>query len=103
MNRFGLPFLGYGMGLRSRHFSHILEHAPDVGWFEIISENYMDLDGDGLETLERIRERYPIALHGVSLSIGTIDPLRSDYLTRLKAFAERLKAPFVSDHLCWTG
>jgi uncharacterized protein (UPF0276 family) len=103
MNRFGLPFLGYGMGLRSCHFSHILERAPSVGWFEVISENYMDLGGNGLAEIERIRESYPIVLHGVSLSIGTIDPLRSGYLRRLKALAERIKAPWLSDHLCWTG
>jgi uncharacterized protein (UPF0276 family) len=102
-NRFELPDLGIGVGLRPVHYDHILSTWPAVDWFEIISENYMVQGGRPREALERVRERYPIAMHGVSLSIGSTDPLDMDYLTRLRALADRVDAPWVSDHLCWTG
>ncbi len=102
-NRFGLPNLGIGLGLRTVHYGHILENAPDVGWFEIISENYMQTAGKPLWFLDRVAERYPIVMHGVSLSIGSSDPLNWDYLRELKALRDRVGARWVSDHLCWTG
>ena len=102
-NRFGFPDLGIGVGLRTVHYGHLLEHWPDVGWFEIISENYMQTAGRPLYFLDRIAERYPIVMHGVSMSIGSTDPLDLSYLAELKALRERTAALWVSDHLCWTG
>lgn len=101
--RFALPDLGLGVGLRSLHFSYILENHPDVDWFEIISENFMDSGGRPRYVLDQIAERYPIVMHGVSLSIGSSDPLDFDYLRKLKQLADDIPAVWVSDHLCWTG
>ena len=103
MNRFRLPDLGIGVGLRTVHFGHVLSQQPAVDWFEIISENFMDTGGRPLEVLDRVAERYPIAMHGVSLSIGSTDPLNFDYLAKLKSLARRTGARWVSDHVCWTG
>lgn len=103
MNRFSLPNLGIGLGLRTTHYRHIVEHRPAVDWFEILSENYMQTSGRPLHFLDRIAEAYPIAMHGVSLSIGSTDPLDWDYLRELKALRDRSRALWVSDHLCWTG
>ena len=101
--RFGLPHLGYGIGLRTPHYAHVLEQEPALDWFEILSENYMHTGGRPLATLDRIAERYPIAMHGVSMSIGSTDPLDFDYLRELKALAERTRAAWLGDHVCWTG
>jgi len=98
-----LPFLGFGVGLRPKHYPEILDIWPAVDWFEIISENFMVPGGRPLRVLERIRERYPIVLHGVSLSIGSTDPLPFDYLRRLQELARRVEPAWISDHLCWTG
>jgi len=97
------PFLGYGVGLRTKHYSTILDTAPAVDWFEVISENFMVPGGRPLFILEQIRARYPIVLHGVSLSIGSTDPLNLDYLRRLKELARRFQPAWISDHLCWSG
>ena len=102
-NRWGLPDLGIGVGLRTVHFGHILARQPDVDWFEILSENFLDTGGRPLYVLDRVCARYPVALHGVSLSIGSTDPLNLEYLRKLKALATRTRAHWVSDHLCWTG
>jgi len=102
-NRFGLPDLGVGLGLRSVHYTHIVEAQPEVDWFEILSENYMQTAGRPLEWLDAIAARYPVVMHGVSLSIGSTDPLDRAYLTELRALRDRTKARWVSDHLCWTG
>jgi uncharacterized protein (UPF0276 family) len=102
-NRFGLPHLGIGIGLRSVHYQHVLEAEPAIDWFEIISDNYMQTAGRPLHILDQISERYPIAMHGVSLSIGSTDPLDLDYVRGLRALRERCHARWVSDHLCWTG
>ena len=88
--RLGHPNLGLGLGLRTSHFRHILEHQPSVDWFEIISENFMDSHGRPRYVLEQIAERYPIVMHGVSMSIGSTDPLDMLYLKRLKS-CERVK------------
>src|SRR5262245_38712061 len=101
--RLGYPHLGLGVGLRTVHFDHILENRPKVDWFEIISENFMDSQGRPRHVLRQIAERYPIVMHGVSLSIGSADPLDFDYLKKLKQLAAETKAAWVSDHLCWTG
>jgi len=102
-NRWGFPDLGVGVGLRSVHFGHILTQWPEVDWFEVLSENYLDTGGRPLHVLERVAERYPVVLHGVSLGIGNSDPLDREYLRKLKALAARVGAHWVSDHLCWTG
>ncbi len=102
-NRWGLPDLGLGIGLRSVHYPHILENWPAIDWFEIISENYMETEGRPLYILDQVAERYPIAMHGVSLSIGSTDPLDWDYLGKLKKLAKRINAKWLGDHLCWTG
>ena len=94
---------GFGLGLRPRHYGAILRTNPRVDWFEALTENYMVPGGRPLHFLDRIRERYPIALHGVSLSIGGTDVLNRDYLGRLKALALRVEPAWISDHLCWTG
>jgi uncharacterized protein (UPF0276 family) len=102
-NCFNLPNLGLGLGLRTVHYAHILEHRPKVAWFEILSENYMQTEGKPLYFLDAIAEQYPIVMHGVSLSIGSTDPLDRTYLTELRALRDRTRARWVSDHLCFTG
>jgi hypothetical protein len=98
-----VPHLGFGVGLRSVHFSHLLRHWPAVDWFEIISENFLDSQGRPRYVLEQVAERYPIVMHGVSLSIGSTDPLDFGYLAKLKQLATATRARWISDHLCWTG
>jgi uncharacterized protein (UPF0276 family) len=102
-NRWGFPDLGMGVGLRTVHYPHILEKRPNVDFFEVLSENYMDTGGRPAWVLDQVAEAYPVVLHGVSLSIGSTDPLDREHLTKLKALADRTKALWVSDHLCWTG
>lgn len=97
------PFLGYGLGLRREHYDDVLDSKPDVDWFEVISENYMVEGGKPLHYLNRIRELYPIVMHGVSLSIGSIEPLDYNYLKKLKALMGWVEPMWFSDHLCWTG
>lgn len=97
------PHLGFGLGLRIPHYAHIFEHSPQVDWFEIISENFMDTDGKAKRNLARIRERYPVVMHGIALSIGTVDPLHSEYLQKLKQLIDCVNPAWISDHLCWTG
>lgn len=103
MNRLNIPNLGIGVGLRSEHFQYVLDHWPPVDWFEIISENFMDSWGWPRYVLDRIAERYPVVMHGVSMSIGSSDALDFDYLKKLKRLAKETGAVWVSDHLCWTG
>jgi uncharacterized protein (UPF0276 family) len=98
-----LPRLGLGLGLRNQHFEEILSRHPAVDWFEAISENFMDSGGRPRAVIRAIAERYPVALHGVSLSIGSTDPLNMDYLARLKRLADEIRPAWISDHLCWTG
>ncbi len=97
------PFLGHGVGLRRDHFERVLSAPTSVDWFEALSENFMVEGGRPLDVLTRLRQRYPIVLHGVSLSIGSVDPLDEAYLDRLDALATRYEPAWVSDHLCWTG
>lgn len=96
-------FLGFGLGLRTQHYSYVETHRPKVDWFEIISENYMIDGGRPLTHLDRIRADYPIVMHGVSMSLGSADPLNRDYFKRLKTLMARVEPEWVSDHLCWTG
>jgi uncharacterized protein (UPF0276 family) len=102
-DRFGLPDLGVGVGLRTVHFGHVLSKEPDVDFFEAITENFLDTGGRPRHVLDRVAERYPVVLHGVSMSIGGADPLDLAYLRKVKSLAARVKARWVSDHLCFTG
>jgi len=95
--------LGFGLGLRTVHYEDILATRPHVDWFEALSENYMVPGGKPLYYLDRIRADYPIVMHGVSMSIGSSDPLDLEYLKQLKALADRVEPVWMSDHLCWTG
>jgi uncharacterized protein (UPF0276 family) len=97
------PYLGFGLGLRAQHYHDILASEPEIDWFEIISENYMIPGGQPLRMLDRIAERYPLVMHGVSLSIASTSPLDMEYLRDLRLLADRVKPKWVSDHLCWTG
>jgi uncharacterized protein (UPF0276 family) len=97
------PSLGFGLGLRVDHYEAILADNPPVDWFEALTENYLVPGGKPLDYLTRIRERYPMVLHGVSLSIGSTQPLDRNYLAQLKALAARIEPHWISDHLCWTG
>lgn len=96
-----IPSLGIGIGLRPEHYDEIFRDKPKIDWFEIISENYMVEGGKPLENLEKILETYRVVQHGVSLAIGSPDPLDFDYLKRLKKLTKLTKTPWVSDHLCW--
>ena len=96
-------YLGFGLGLRTKHYHTILDEKPAIDWLEILTENYLVPGGKPLHYLDRIREHYPMVMHGVSLSIGSTDPLDLDYLTKVKQLAERVEARWISDHLCWTG
>ena len=101
--RLGYPHLGFGVGLRSVHFDYIVNQQPPVDWFEIISENFIDSQGWPRHVLDLIAERYPVVMHGVSLSIGSSDPLDFGYLAKLNRLASEISPAWVSDHLCWTG
>lgn len=96
-------FMGYGLGLRPEYYDTIVETQPEVDWFEIITENYMVGGGKPIHYLDRVRENYPIVMHGVSLSIGGTDPLDKKYLKRLKQLIEYAEPRWISDHLCWTS
>jgi len=95
--------LGFGVGLRRPHYLHILDEHPRMDWFEVVSENFMVEGGRPLEVLEGVRSRYPIVMHGVSLSIGSTYPLNRAYLRQLASIARRFEPAWLSDHLCWTS
>jgi uncharacterized protein len=97
------PALGFGLGLRVDHYEAILADNPPVDWFEALTENYLVPGGKPLDYLTRIRERYPLVLHGVSMSIGSTQPLDRHYLAQVKSLAARVQPKWISDHLCWTG
>ncbi len=97
------PSLGFGLGLRTDHYNPILDSKPEIDWFEILSENYMVPGGKPLYFLDRIRADYPMVMHGVSLSVGSSEPLDKDYLRDLCQLADRVQPAWISDHLCWTG
>lgn len=101
MTRHSLPNFGIGIGLRIPHYEVIFRDFPPIDWFEIISENFMVDDGKPLYFLQQICERYPVVQHGVTLAIGSPDPLDFDYLKKLKALTKITKTPWLSDHLCW--
>lgn len=101
------PLIGYGLGLRRPHYQHVMSNPTKVDWWEIISENFMPVKsgwGDpALSMLDKLRETYPLVLHGVSLSLGSSDPLNKEYLNNLKLLIDRYQPVLVSDHLCWGG
>lgn len=103
MNKFNFPFLGFGLGLRTPHYDLVMKTKPKVGWFEIITENFIDAHEGYWEYLNDLRPIYPIVMHGVSLSIGSTDPISNDYLTKIKTLADYINTPWISDHLCFTG
>jgi uncharacterized protein len=94
---------GFGLGLRTEHYPDFLSAPQAVDWLEIISDNYLVPGGKPLVILDQIREQYPLAMHGVALSIGASDGLDFEYLAALKKLARRVDPLWVSDHLCWTG
>jgi len=94
---------GVGLGLRSSHYYEILETKPNVPWFELLSDNYMSEGGLPLHKVDKIREQYPVTLHGVGMSLASADPLNLDYLNRLKRLADRLEPAYVSDHVAWVS
>jgi hypothetical protein len=98
-----LPYIGHGVGLRTQHYATVLDENPRVDWFECISENFTVAGGNPRRVLRRVRERYPVVLHGVSLSIGSVDPLDPRYLDELAALAAETEPAWVSDHLCWSS
>ncbi len=92
-----------GIGLRAPHYREVLADWPDLGWFEVHSENFFLPGGEPLRVLDAVRERYPLSLHGVGLSLGSIDALNQDHLRKLKALIERVRPAAVSEHLCWSS
>ncbi|OUS26001.1 hypothetical protein A9Q99_19685 [Gammaproteobacteria bacterium 45_16_T64] len=94
---------GAGLGLRSNHYQHILDSKPDVPWFELLSDNYMSGGGLPIARAEAIRDLYPVTLHGVGMSLGSIDPLNLEYMKRLKLLVDRLEPVYVSDHIAWVS
>jgi hypothetical protein len=92
-----------GIGLRGPYHQAFLDDSPDVAWLEVHSENYMAPDSVAADALTRIRERYPISLHGVGLSIGSTDPLNSEHLIRLRQLADRIQPGLISEHLSWSS
>lgn len=97
------PYLGFGLGLRPEHYPDILGGDPPIDWFEVLSENYMIPGGQPLRILDQIAERYPVVMHGVSLSIASTAPMDMEYLDGLKELSKRVNPKWISDHLCWTG
>ena len=98
---FSAPYLGHGVGLRPKHYGRFLDARQVVDWVEVISENFMLDGGRPLAVLDKVRRDVPVALHGVSLSIGSVEPLDVEYVVRLRALAARIEPAVISDHLCW--
>jgi uncharacterized protein (UPF0276 family) len=98
-----VPALGHGIGLRTEHYAEVLATGPSVDWFEVISDNFMVPGGNPRRVLRAVRERWPVVLHGVSLSLGGTDSLDARYLDELAALAAEVEPAIVSDHLCWGG
>ena len=97
------PIRGAGVGLRSCHYDYILANQPAIPWFEVLADNYMVDGGSQLTYLDEILAHYPSVLHGVGLSLGSVDPLNQTYLQQLKKLVQRTKPTWLSDHLCWIG
>ena len=97
------PISGAGIGLRAQHVDYVLEHKPSIPWFEVLTDNYFGPEGQALEELEQIRSLYPITMHSVCMSIGSVDPIDWDYVAQIRDLATRFEAAWVSEHLCWTS
>src|SRR6187549_1800481 len=97
------PHIGHGIGLRPPHYQALLADRPQIDWVEIISENFLVAGGNPRAVLRQVRERMPVVMHGVSLSLGSVDPLNQTYLTELRALARELEPAWISDHLCWSS
>lgn len=97
----GAGIRGAGIGLRARHYRELLAERPPVPWLEVLSDNYFGDGGQPLDQLDAVRAHYPVALHGVGLSLGSSDPLDREYLARLKRLVRRVEPAWVSDHLAW--
>src|SRR5882757_9687833 len=101
------PLNGFGLGLRPAHYEAMLNgdsgSARGIDWLEVVTENYVVPGGKPLGVLEQIRARYPLVMHGVSLSIGSTDPLDMEYLSAVRRLSRRIEPAWTSDHLCWTG
>lgn len=97
------PYLGHGIGLRPPHYAEVVNDHPPVDWFEVITENFMVAGGNPRRVLRKVRERYSVVLHGVSLSLGSVDPLNAKYLDELAALAGETEPAWISDHLCWSS
>jgi uncharacterized protein len=97
------PRLGHGIGLRTVHYADVVDETPAVDWLEIISENYMVPGGNPRRVLRAVREKYPVVMHGVGMSLGSVDPLDEDYLAQLETLARELEPSWISDHLCWSS
>ncbi|MFO0585484.1 MAG: DUF692 domain-containing protein [Anaeromyxobacter sp.] len=93
--------LGHGIGLRTQHFPRFMAARPPVDWVEVVSENFMAPGGRPIAVLEKVRAECPVVLHGVSLAIGSVDPIPERYLAELSALVDRIEPALVSDHLCW--
>jgi uncharacterized protein (UPF0276 family) len=98
-----MQLAGFGLGLRTPHYEAVLNEPHAIDWLEVITENYLVPGGKPLHYLERVRGRFPLVMHGVSLSIGSTDPIDFDYLAQVRALAARIEPHWISDHLCWTG
>jgi len=94
---------GFGLGLRTPHYADFQASRQAVDWLELITDNFLVEGGKPLAMLERFRRDYPIAMHGVAMSLGSAQGVSSRYLKRVKALADRIEPLWVSDHLCWTG
>jgi uncharacterized protein (UPF0276 family) len=94
---------GVGLGLRSNHYQEILTSKPNVPWFELLADNYMEDGGLPIERALKVRQNYPLTLHCVGMSLGSCDPLNMEYLALLKALSEKLQPTYISDHLAWTS
>lgn len=95
------PIAGIGVGLRAQHVAHVLQEQPKIAWFEILADNYLNHHGPALEQLFEIASHYPVVMHSVGMSLGSIDPLNLKYLAQLKQLAQQIKPTWISDHLSW--
>lgn len=94
---------GVGVGLRAQHYEVFLKHHPEIPWLEVLADNYLNTQGIPLEKLFTITAHYPVVMHCVGMSLGSIDPINWEYLSHIKALATQLKPAWISDHLCWTS
>lgn len=97
------PIANVGMGLRAVHTNQILQETPKINWLELLADNHMVKGGLAREQALQISSHYPVTLHCVGMSIGSMDPVNLDYLKRLKDLMDDVQPAWVSDHLCWSS